>query len=118
MIKNDISYGCPRRICLRFYCRLRILGLPHMISWCVYLLQCSDNTLYCGMTNNLEKRLAMHNKGTGGKYTRARTPVSLVWSWGVLDKSAALKLEHRIKKLSRPEKLELIERKNELTFKE
>ncbi len=73
--------------------------------WYVYLLLCSDNTLYCGITNNIEKRLAKHNSGNGAKYTRGRLPVKLLKSFEVDSKSAALKMEHKIKKLSRTDKL-------------
>jgi putative endonuclease len=75
--------------------------------WYVYLLRCSDNTLYCGITNDLVKRIAKHNNKKGAKYTRGRTPVILIKSFEWLTKSEALKEEHRIKKLSRQEKLEL-----------
>lgn len=74
----------------------------------VYLLRCADNTLYCGYTDDLEKRLKTHNRGKGAKYTRPRTPVTLVYSEEFKTKSEALKREHRIKKLSRKEKLALI----------
>lgn len=74
----------------------------------VYLLRCVDNTLYCGYTDDLEKRVKTHNRGKGAKYTRPRTPVTLVYSEEFKTKSEALKREHRIKKLSRKEKLALI----------
>ena len=74
----------------------------------VYLLRCIDNTLYCGYTDNLEKRVETHNRGKGAKYTRRRTPVTLVYSEKLKTKSEALKREHQIKKLSRKEKLALI----------
>jgi putative endonuclease len=67
-------------------------------NWVVYLLRCADRSLYCGITNNLEKRLATHNLGKGAKYTRSRTPVALVGTRFNMTKSEALKLEHRIKK--------------------
>lgn len=70
-------------------------------------MQCADNTLYCGITNDLEKRIAAHNAGEGAKYTRGRTPVRLVYSEQCADKSAALKREREVKALSRPEKLAL-----------
>ena len=75
--------------------------------WFVYLLTCSDDTLYCGITNNLEKRLTIHNSGKGAKYTRSRLPVSLLKSFKAESKSIALKIERKIKKLSRKQKLEL-----------
>ncbi len=73
--------------------------------WYVYLLLCSDDTLYCGITNNLERRINQHNKGKGAKYTRGRGPVTLVKFFEAADKSAALKLEYKIKQLSKEEKL-------------
>jgi len=78
--------------------------------YCVYILKCSDNSLYTGITNNLEKRLHMHNWYIPGwaKYTRARLPVKLVYSEQVWDRSEATKRELQIKKLSREKKLELI----------
>lgn len=75
--------------------------------WYVYLLLCADNTLYCGITNNIARRLEAHNSGKGAKYTRSRRPVSLYKSWEFQTKSAAAKREAAIKKLSRKEKLAL-----------
>ncbi len=66
-------------------------------NWVVYLLQCADGSLYCGITNRLETRLAAHNSGTGAKYTRSRRPVNLVGVSDHMSKSRALKLEYRIK---------------------
>jgi putative endonuclease len=77
--------------------------------WVCYILRCSDDTLYCGITIDLEKRLAAHNQGTAAKYTRARVPVELVFTESCTDKSAALKREMEIKSLSRTGKLMLIE---------
>lgn len=74
----------------------------------VYILKCADDTLYTGWTNNLEKRIATHNKGKGAKYTRARLPVELVYSEEFEDKIEAQKREYAIKKLKRNEKLKLI----------
>jgi len=76
-------------------------------TWTCYLLQCSDNTLYCGITNDLTKRLAAHNAGEGAKYTRGRTPVKLKYSEPCADKSSALKREREIKALPRADKLAL-----------
>jgi putative endonuclease len=76
-------------------------------TWTCYLLQCADNTLYCGITNDLTKRLAAHNSGEGAKYTRGRTPVKLFYSEPCADKSSALKRELEIKSLSRAGKLAL-----------
>ena len=67
------------------------------MAWFVYLLECSDKTIYCGITNNLEKRIDSHNSKKGAKYTSSRTPVSLFYFEKVLDKSQALKREIQIK---------------------
>ncbi|MBI5659546.1 MAG: GIY-YIG nuclease family protein [Nitrosomonadales bacterium] len=76
-------------------------------GWACYLLECADGTLYCGITNDPDKRLAAHNAGEGAKYTRGRTPVKLVYCEPCADKSAALKREMEIKVLTRAEKLAL-----------
>ncbi len=68
-------------------------------QWVVYLIRCSDESLYCGITNNLKNRLAAHNSGRGAKYTRSRRPVELVGSSSEMTKSDALKLEYRVKRL-------------------
>lgn len=79
-----------------------------MSNWFCYLLQCADGTLYCGITNDLDKRLAAHNAGTAAKYTRARGPVAPVLVETCNDKSAALKREMEIKGLTRARKLTLV----------
>lgn len=79
------------------------------MPWYVYMLRCGDGTLYTGMTDNVEKRLAAHAAGKGAKYTRGREPLTLVHSEELPDKSSALKREGAIKKLSRAEKLKLLE---------
>ena len=73
-------------------------------QWFVYILRCNDDTLYTGMTDNLEKRLAAHNSGKGAKYTRGRGPVNLMYSEVCDDKSHALRRESQIKKMRRMEK--------------
>jgi putative endonuclease len=78
------------------------------LSWFCYILRCADETLYCGITNDLAKRLAAHNAGTAAKYTRVRTPVEFVYSETCEDRSAASKREMAIKKLTRVKKLALI----------
>ncbi|MBW2611293.1 MAG: GIY-YIG nuclease family protein [Deltaproteobacteria bacterium] len=74
-------------------------------SWNVYLVRCSDNSLYCGITNHLAKRLAAHNSGKGAKYTRSRRPVVLVVVSRSMTKSEALKLEYRIKQVAAGKKI-------------
>jgi putative endonuclease len=69
-------------------------------QWIVYLVRCSDESLYCGITNNLKNRLIAHNSGRGAKYTRSRRPVELVGASPVMTKSDALKLEYRVKHVS------------------
>ncbi len=78
-----------------------------MDIWFVYLLECSDLTLYTGITNSLTKRVEKHNSGKGAKYTRGRTPVKLLKFWTCQSKGDALRLEYKIKQLSREEKLKL-----------
>jgi putative endonuclease len=80
-----------------------------MNEWCVYLLECNDagKTIYTGITNDLEARIATHNAGSGAKYTQSRTPVKLLKSFVVADKSQALKIEYQVKKLTRQQKLDL-----------
>ncbi|MGH1456617.1 MAG: GIY-YIG nuclease family protein [Alphaproteobacteria bacterium] len=77
------------------------------MSWCVYILECADQTLYTGITNNLERRIAMHEVGTGAKYTKGRAPFRLVYKQDVQNRSIASKRELEIKKLSRKEKYDL-----------
>lgn len=76
--------------------------------WYVYMLMCADDTIYTGITNNLEKRLVAHNSGKGAKYTRGRSPVTLVWAQVADSKSDALKREYATKKLPRNKKYSLI----------
>lgn len=75
----------------------------------VYILKCSDETLYTGWTNDLHKRLNAHLQGKGAKYTRGRLPVKLVYFEEHSDKISAQKREYEIKQMTRREKLELIE---------
>jgi len=77
------------------------------MSWVCYLLRCADDTLYCGITNDPDKRLAAHNAGEGAKYTRGRAPLRLVYLESCADKSAALIREREIKSLPRAKKLVL-----------
>ena len=79
-----------------------------MNKYYVYIVKCRDNTLYTGITTDLEKRLTKHNQGTGAKYTRGRTPVELVYYENGYTKSEALKREIAIKKLTRIKKEKLI----------
>ena len=78
----------------------------------VYIVKCSDGTLYTGWTSDPQRRLAAHNGGTGARYTRGRRPVKLVYCEECGSKEEALSCEFRIKKLDRLEKLKLITGKN------
>ena len=73
-----------------------------------YLLRCADGTLYCGWTNDIEKRLAAHNSGKASKYTRSRLPAELVYYEMFDTKQEAMSREAQIKRLSRRQKLALI----------
>ena len=75
----------------------------------VYIVECADGTLYSGWTNDLEKRIAAHNAGDGAKYTRSRRPVRLRYYETFEEKSKALRRECALKKLTREEKIALIE---------
>ncbi len=78
------------------------------MTWFCYLLRCADDTFYCGITNDLEKRVAAHNAGTASKYTRVRLPVEMIFVEECGDRSGASKREMEIKRLKRAEKLALI----------
>ena len=77
-------------------------------TWHVYIIRCADDTLYTGITKNVDKRIQKHNAGNGAKYTKGRLPVKLVYKQKVGSHSAALKREHQIKSLPRKEKLALL----------
>ena len=74
-----------------------------------YILKCNDNSLYTGWTNDITHRLKMHNEGKGAKYTRGRGPVELVYLEDFETKQEAMSREAKIKRLTRKEKLLLIE---------
>ena len=78
-----------------------------------YILECSDGTLYCGWTNDIEKRIRTHNAGKGAKYTRTRLPVKLVYSESFDTKEEAMSREWHIKRMTRSEKERLIREKEE-----
>jgi putative endonuclease len=82
-------------------------------KWFVYIIRCEkDDTLYTGITINLKKRIKQHNEGKGARYTRGRGPVTIVKCFERLTKSDALKLEYKIKQLSKEEKLNYAEKEN------
>ena len=78
--------------------------------WSVYILQCRDQTLYTGITNNLSKRLKMHESGQAAKYTKGRGPFELVYIESLENRSMSTKRESKIKKLTKENKKKLIER--------
>lgn len=83
-----------------------------MDMWHVYIIKCADDTLYTGITNNLDRRIGEHNEGIkGSKYTKIRRPVELVYSNNFPDRSSASIEESRIKKLSRKDKQIFIKKK-------
>lgn len=75
-------------------------------KWVVYLVRCSDNSLYCGISNDFERRLEEHNFGKGAKYTNSRGPVKLVGISPKMKKSEALKLEYQIKRTATEKKID------------
>ena len=77
-------------------------------NWYLYILRCKDNTLYTGITTDVEKRLEAHRSGKGAKYTRGRAPLELVYREICGSHSDALKREHQVKMLTREEKQNLI----------
>ncbi len=83
------------------------MTLPSSLNstdWFVYIVQCSDSSLYTGVTNNLNHRIEQHNKKKGAKYTKNRTPVILVYYETTVDRSKAQKREYEIKQLSKQQK--------------
>ena len=87
----------------------RGIGPTLAMWWTVYMLRCRDGSLYTGITRDLDARLAAHNAGKGAKYTRARLPVTVAWKRGRQPPTDARRLEYALKRLSRDEKLALVE---------
>ncbi len=79
------------------------------MPWFVYIVRCADETLYTGVSTDVDRRAKAHSAGRGAKYTRSRSPVTVVYREPCPDKSAALRREGEIKKLTRKEKLALLE---------
>ena len=73
----------------------------------VYILRCADGTLYTGITTDVARRLRVHGRGKGAKYTRSRLPLALAYTEACEDKGAALRREHAIKAMTRAQKLAL-----------
>ncbi|MCD8008871.1 MAG: GIY-YIG nuclease family protein [Clostridiales bacterium] len=80
---------------------------PH--SWWVYMVRCGDGTLYTGIAADVDRRAEVHNRGQGAKYTRSRLPVQVVYREEQPSKGEALRREKAIKRLTRREKLKLID---------
>ena len=78
------------------------------MAWHVYIIECSDGTLYTGITNDLDKRITAHNDGRGAKYTKSRRPVRLRFSEPAADRKNASQREYAIKSLRKAEKMRLI----------
>ena len=78
-----------------------------VMHWTVYMLECADKTLYTGITNNLDRRLAEHEAGKGARYTKGRGPFRLVYSENCAGRAEASRRETAIKLLGRAEKLQL-----------
>jgi putative endonuclease len=83
--------------------------LPQSNAHYVYVVRCANGSLYTGYTKDIEARIAAHNEGKGGRYTRAHRPVELIASWSFATKREALQVEYRIKQLPRQKKLELVQ---------
>ena len=81
-----------------------------MKPWFVYILSCSDNTFYTGISNNLKKRVSDHNAKKGARYTRIRTPVKLIYKEKYPSVQSAMKREREIKRMPRPAKEKLVKR--------
>jgi len=84
-------------------------------TWYLYILRCKDDTLYTGITTDVEKRLEAHRSGKGAKYTRGRAPLELVYRECCGSHSNALKRAHQIKSLNRQEKQQLIQSMEKLS---
>jgi putative endonuclease len=76
--------------------------------WYVYIIQCSDGSLYTGVTTDISRRVKAHNEKSGGSYTRIRAPVKLVYQEPAQNQSTALKREAQIKRWTKEKKLALI----------
>lgn len=82
--------------------------MQELSEWFVYILWCADDTMYTGCTNNLEKRLQVHNSGKAARYTRVRLPVRIVYTEVCANRSTAQQREAAIKKMTRTQKLQML----------
>jgi len=87
------------------------IGMKKTTTYKVYMVECSDKSIYTGIAKDIEKRLGQHSRGIGSKYVRTRLPIKLQWSSKRMDLSQALKTEYQIKQWSKKKKLEWIEEK-------
>ena len=90
------------------YSELRQALRDRKKQWCVYLVECKGGSYYCGITNDIDRRISEHNSGKGAKYTKSRRPVKLLASVEVEDRSAALKLEAAVKKKRKQDKISFL----------
>ena len=79
--------------------------IKYMEKWFVYIVECSDGSYYCGITNDVQKRIKKHDSGKGAKYTRGRGPVRLLCSEAFCSRSEALKVESMVKKQKKENKI-------------
>ncbi len=86
---------------------MSIRTVSEPLNWIVYILECADQTLYAGITNDLDHRIHEHENGRGAKYTRGRAPFKLLFSESHSSRSQALKREAEIKSFDRATKLQL-----------
>ena len=108
---DGIKLGKPKKNLAMFFepdSHQFLDGYEDTDRWCVYILECFDYTLYTGMSKNIVKRLKMHRKGKGAKYTRGRLPLTLVAYKVVESKSEALKLEYKVKKQHKHDKIDFL----------
>jgi putative endonuclease len=90
-------------------------GVSFTMEWTVYIARCRDGSLYTGITTDPERRLAQHNSGSGGAYTRAKMPVVMVYREPALNRSGAQQRERAIKRLNRAQKEELVAKSSRVT---
>ena len=86
-------------------------------NWFIYILKCSQNTFYTGITTNIQRRIKEHDVGKGAKYTKGRAPFELVYQEECLNRSAASKREYQIKNLSLDDKHKLINKRGSSSLK-
>jgi len=85
-------------------------------EWLVYIIRCSDGSLYTGITNDLKRRVQAHREGRGAKYFRGRQPLEVIHTESFPDRAAASRREHQIKRLSRHQKLQLSTTRDQAGF--